>query len=196
MLFRSFCGKNDWIPAFYQTLPDLLPLYEHLGFSTLKIGEEAVVDLKGFSTSGKAAQDLRSARNKLSKLGYRIEFHQPPLPSFLVEELRLVSDAWLRLMKGSEKRFSVGWFDETYLRESLLALVRAPDGSIGAFANVLSPAPAQSAAIDLMRGWVMVLMAVDHGSMFFNAGRVARDSAGTWVAGSPLPLDQIGRAHV
>lgn len=161
--FQVLCGKNDWIPAFYQTLPDLLALYEQLGFSALKIGEEAVVDLKGFSTTGKASQDLRSARNKLSKLGYRIEFHHPPLPSMLVEELRVVSDAWLRLMKGSEKRFSVGWFDETYVRDSLVALVRAPDGSIGAFANVLSPAPAKSAAIDLMR----YRAEMPHGTMDF-----------------------------
>jgi len=47
------------------------------------------------------------------------------------------------------------------------------------------------AAIDWMRGLVMVLMAIDHASLFFNGGRVADDSAGMWRAGSALPLDQF-----
>lgn len=42
-----------------------------------------------------------------------------------------------------------------------------------------------------MRGFVMVLMVVDHASIFFNSGRVSEDSAASFVAGSPLPLDQF-----
>ncbi len=47
------------------------------------------------------------------------------------------------------------------------------------------------AAIDWMRGFVMVLMAVDHASMMLNAGRVSSDTAATWVAGTALPPDQF-----
>lgn len=42
--FKQFCTLNDWQPAFYQTLPDDLELYQSLNFKTLKIGEEAAVD--------------------------------------------------------------------------------------------------------------------------------------------------------
>jgi uncharacterized membrane protein len=37
----------------------------------------------------------------------------------------------------------------------------------------------------------MILMAVDHGSAIYNAGRVASDNAVMYVAGSALPLDQL-----
>jgi uncharacterized membrane protein len=47
------------------------------------------------------------------------------------------------------------------------------------------------AAIDWMRGIVMVLMAIDHASVFFNDGRVAEDSAAMYVAGSALPPVQF-----
>jgi uncharacterized membrane protein len=56
------------------------------------------------------------------------------------------------------------------------------------------------AAIDWMRGFVMVLMTVDHASMSFNAGRLATDSAylldpatgaAAWVSGTELPLAQF-----
>ncbi|MFN9629279.1 MAG: phosphatidylglycerol lysyltransferase domain-containing protein [Cyanobacteriota bacterium] len=149
--FQEVCRRNDWTPAFYQTQPELLELYESLGFRALKIGEEAIVDLKQFSTSGKAGQDLRAARNKLGKLGHHISFHQPPLDAALMAELRLVSEDWLRMKKGSEKRFSVGWFEEAYVRDSEVVVIRSPEGMLVAFANLLSTTNLRELTIDMMR---------------------------------------------
>ena len=55
------------------------------------------------------------------------------------------------------------------------------------------------AAIDWMRGFVMVLMTLDHASVMFNSGRIALDSAwpvdpftgGGWEPGSALPAPQF-----
>jgi uncharacterized membrane protein len=47
------------------------------------------------------------------------------------------------------------------------------------------------AAIDILRGLVMVLMALDHASETFNAGRLFGDSTYWYKPGSPLPLDQF-----
>jgi phosphatidylglycerol lysyltransferase len=161
--FQEFCRLNDWTPGFYQTQPELLELYAQLGFRVLKIGEEAVVDLIGFSTSGKASQDLRSARNKLTKLGHRVEFHQPPLPAALLQELRGISDEWLGMMHGSEKRFSVGWFEDAYLKETQVVAVRTPEGTISAFANLVSEFQLKEITIDMMRHRANML----HGTMDF-----------------------------
>ncbi len=46
-------------------------------------------------------------------------------------------------------------------------------------------------AIDWMRGLVMVLMAVDHSSGEFNAGRLFTDGAFVYRAGTPLPTAQF-----
>jgi uncharacterized membrane protein len=46
-------------------------------------------------------------------------------------------------------------------------------------------------AIDWMRGLVMVLMAVDHSSGEFNAGRLVTDGAFLYRAGTPLPTGQF-----
>jgi uncharacterized membrane protein len=46
-------------------------------------------------------------------------------------------------------------------------------------------------AIDWMRGLVMVLMAIDHASMFYNSGRFAKDSAGAWQVGASIPTAQF-----
>ena len=47
------------------------------------------------------------------------------------------------------------------------------------------------AALDWMRGLVMVLMAVDHSSKVFNAGRLVSDSFFTYRPGTPLPVLQF-----
>jgi len=46
-------------------------------------------------------------------------------------------------------------------------------------------------ALDWMRGLVMILMALDHASAFYNPDRLAVDSAATYSYGIFLPLDQF-----
>lgn len=149
--FQHFCKLNDWYLAFYQTLPDDLDLYRSLGFRVLQIGEEAIVDLHTFTLKGKANQNLRTAMNRLTKAGYQVKFYEPPLQDELLRQLKAVSDEWLHLMHGAEKQFSVGWFDNAYLRECKIAAVRAPDDHISAFANLVPEYQLNDIAIDLMR---------------------------------------------
>src|SRR5512140_584356 len=46
-------------------------------------------------------------------------------------------------------------------------------------------------AIDVMRGFVMILMTVDHASDVFNKGRLFTDGLFIWTPGTPLPLAQF-----
>lgn len=149
--FQQFCQQNDWYPAFYQTLPDDLELYQTLGFKTLKIGEEAIVDLKTFTLQGKAGRNLRNSINRFAKLGYQPKFYAPPLDGELLQQLESVSDEWLKMMRGSEKKFSLGWFDPSYLRECEIATVQNQTGVISAFANVVPEYQLNEITLDLMR---------------------------------------------
>jgi phosphatidylglycerol lysyltransferase len=149
--FREFCDRNDWYPAFYQTLVDDLGLYQSLGFHTLKIGEEAVVDLHQFTLDGKAGKNLRTAVNKFTKQGYRIQYYAPPISDGLLGELRAISDAWLEHMQGAEKKFSLGWFDTDYLQDCEIAVVEDHHGAPVAFANLVPEYQRNEATIDLMR---------------------------------------------
>jgi phosphatidylglycerol lysyltransferase len=161
--FQQFCQQNDWYPAFYQTLPDDLELYQSLGFKAIKIGEEAIVDLKIFTLQGKAGRNLRPSFNNLSKLGYKVKFYQPPLTNKLLKTLREISDEWLKMVQGSEKKFSLGWFEESYLRECEIAAVQKDSGEITAFANIIPEYQLNEITIDLMRQQ----KEVEHGTMDF-----------------------------
>jgi len=161
--FRDYCAQNDWQPAFYQTLPDYLEHYRAAGFDALCIGHEGVVDLTGFTLVGGAHKSLRAAINKLTKLGYRAELHQPPLPDSLLKELRAISDEWLATMEGGEMHFSLGWFDDDYIRNSPVMAVHTPEGLTSAFANLVPEYQRNEATIDLMRH----RRDVEHGTMDF-----------------------------
>lgn len=149
--FKAHCLKNDWLPAFYQTLPDYLEHYQSTGFNTLCIGHEAIVETASFSLSGKKYKSMRAAINRLVRLGYEAKVHQPPLRDNLLAELRLVSDEWLTMIRGREKRFSMGWFNNEYLRSGAVLAIHTPAGKINAFANIVTEYRHNEIAVDLMR---------------------------------------------
>jgi phosphatidylglycerol lysyltransferase len=149
--FRDLCAPNDWQSAFYQTLPDYVDHYRAQGFEALCIGNEAVVDLSRFRLEGGENKSVRSAVNRMTKMGYSAELAEPPLDEVLLDELAEVSDEWLARVKGAEKRFSLGYFDDDYLRSGPVMVVRGPDGAATAFANIVSEYQLSGITIDLMR---------------------------------------------
>lgn len=145
--FEAHCTAQGWKPAFYQTLPDQLEGYKKAGYDVLPVGHEGIVELAEFVPS----KSLKSNINKLLKKGFTTEVLQPRLDPALVAELRAISDEWLTMMNGSEKRFSLGWFDDEYIASGPVILVRTPEGKISAFANLIREFQKNELTIDLMR---------------------------------------------
>lgn len=149
--FRVFCSQNDWIPAFCMALPHHFNHYRTLGFDAMCLGHEAVVNLDEFKLEGNANKSFRKRFNRLSREGFRVVIHDPPIPATLLEKLRTVSDEWLSMTKGSEKRFFLGSFDEEYLHSGAIAVVYTPDGTATAFTNIVPEFQLNEITIDLMR---------------------------------------------
>jgi phosphatidylglycerol lysyltransferase len=151
---HEFCQlgeSNAWQPAFYQVLPDFLPAYHAAGFQQVCIGQEALIDLDLFTLEGAENKSLRTAWNKLTKSGYHTQVLPPPQPQPVLDELRHISDAWLALVHGVEKRFSLGWFLDEYIRACPIMVVSDPQGCTVSFANILSEYQHNEATIDMMR---------------------------------------------
>lgn len=149
--FRDYCSRNDWTPAFASTLPDYLEIYRSLGFEATCIGYEAIVDLKSFTLEGSQNKGLRNTISRMERNGYTTEVLLPPLEDKFIHELQQISDAWLTSRHGGEMHFSVGWFEENYIRYSPVIVVRGADGEIIAFANLVSEYQKNELTLDLMR---------------------------------------------
>lgn len=150
--FKDFCVRNDWTPAFVSTLPDYLGIYRNLGFDVICIGNEAIVDLSTFSLEGSQNKNLRNAVSRMERGGFSAEVLLPPIDDPILYKLHEISNAWLTSRHGGEMHFSDGWFEEQYIRNSHVIVVRAEDGaSIIAFANLVSEYQKNELTLDLMR---------------------------------------------
>jgi phosphatidylglycerol lysyltransferase len=148
--FREQCDRYDAWPVFYQVDAENLSLYLDHGFSLLKLGEEARIAISQFSLDGGSRKKLRLNRNRAQKEGCAFEIAPVEKVPDLLPTLKEISDAWLEGKHGSEKGFSLGFFDPDYLRRFPVAVVRA-NNEIVAFANVWPGAEKEELSVDLMR---------------------------------------------
>lgn len=148
--FRDLVDRYDGWPVFYQVSAETMGVYVDQGFSLLKLGEEARVKLSDFNLEGKRRQDFRTARNKHTKQGFTFKVLAPNEITPYLAQLKSVSDTWLKSKNGKEKGFSLGFYDEDYLRRSPCAIVEK-DGVVHAFASLWMTDDPEEIAIDLMR---------------------------------------------
>ncbi|MGY3856432.1 bifunctional lysylphosphatidylglycerol flippase/synthetase MprF [Aeromonas intestinalis] len=148
--FRELCDEQDANPVFYQVSARYLPLYLDLGLIPFKLGEEAIVDLKGFDLAGSRLRNLRQSHAKGKREGLSFEVVDVAQVAALLPALKAISDTWLRSKQGKEKGFSVGSFEPDYLALSPAALVWH-EGRIVGFANLWISDNKESLSIDLMR---------------------------------------------
>ncbi|KQQ68108.1 hypothetical protein ASF84_02945 [Pseudomonas sp. Leaf127] len=148
--FRDLCDVHHARPVFYQVRAENLPYYMDIGLTAIKLGEEARVDLRRFDidAKGKEMKDLRYTWNRGSRDGLSLEIHeagQAPL-----DELKVISDAWLSGKNVREKGFSLGRFTADYLQHFRIAIIRFQDKPV-AFANLLETSRLDLSSLDLMR---------------------------------------------
>lgn len=147
--FIALCAMNGWKPVFYQTKE--AESYETADLAAFAIGECAVMDLADFTLEGASNKELRNTLNRLERDGYRIQHHAAPQVPARIAALRAVSDEWLAGKAGSEKSFSLGAFEDGYIRASDVMTLEDADGRIVAFANFVHVPAIKQTSVDLMR---------------------------------------------
>ena len=148
--FKELVDLHAGIPVFYQVTRNHLPIYLDAGFSLVKLGEEAWVDLKRFTLEGGEGRKLRQAKAKAEKSGMTLEIIPAGQVAAILPELREVSDAWLLDREQREKGFSLGFWSERYLTQFDMAVIRLGEKAV-AFANIWVGAGNQQYSVDLMR---------------------------------------------
>jgi len=148
--FRELCDRSDSWPVFYEASAANLPLYLDIGLDPLKFGEEARVSLTTFSMEGSNRKPQRHVIRRTEREGGSFEVLPRTAVPDLLPQLRSVSDSWLEAKHTREKGFSLGCFDEHYLCEFPLAVVRSHDEIVG-FSNIWCGGEQEEISPDLMR---------------------------------------------
>jgi phosphatidylglycerol lysyltransferase len=149
--FLRFCKENDWAVGFHQVLPDYLAMYEGLGLKKLKIGDEAVVDLRAFTLDGKSARALRAKVHQIERADIGVQCYAPPLSARVLAQAKEVSDDWLQIPGRRERQFTLGRFEPEYLKSTPLFAIEEHGGRMLAFANLIPSYFPGETTIDLMR---------------------------------------------
>jgi phosphatidylglycerol lysyltransferase len=149
--FSVYCADNGWGLAFYETLPDFVPIYERCGFSRLRLGEDAVVDLTTFTLEGSQRKGLRTAVQKVERQGIEARRFEPPQTDEMLAQLQSVSDEWLQIPGRRERQFTLGRFDIEYVRNCPVMAAVSDEGAVQAFVNVVPSYRRGEISIDLMR---------------------------------------------
>ncbi|MFJ3959256.1 phosphatidylglycerol lysyltransferase domain-containing protein [Arthrobacter sp. NPDC090010] len=152
--FLDFCDEHNWTPVFYSFHPELLAVFEELGWRTMSVGEETVVHTPEFSMKGKHWQSVRTALNKAVREGHTTVWTSWAELSFAAStEIVAISEAWVAENKLPEMGFTLGGLDELKDPEVRLMLALDQDGRIEA---VTSWMPIQEN--DETVGWTLDFM--------------------------------------
>jgi phosphatidylglycerol lysyltransferase len=148
----AFAANIDRRPLFYQISIDWIPLLHDRGYHFFKLGEEAHVHLDRLTLEGHAGKLTRQILRRAERDGITFRIMQPPEIAQRLGELADISSEWLRAKEVTERQFSIGYFDDNYLRRFPCAVIEARDGGrLLAFANLLHGPRHEELSVDLMR---------------------------------------------
>ena len=71
--FVDMCDDRGWRPAVVAVREDRVPMYERLGLTSLYMGDEAVIDVEGFTLDTPRLRDVRQATNHTKRAGVTVE---------------------------------------------------------------------------------------------------------------------------
>ncbi len=189
--FIRAADAQDLSLVFYEISETLTMQLHEYGFDFMKFGEEGYVDVQNFSLAGTKRKGERALIHKFEREGYTYSWLKPPLTEQTLRELRMVSDDWLA--GRQEDGFSLGYFDDHYLNQAPVAVMRNHNGTIVSFASAMPTGTATTTSIDLMRSSTDAPSGIMDG-MFVNLFQQAKaDGFATFNMGM-APLANVGRS--
>jgi phosphatidylglycerol lysyltransferase len=148
--FHEICDRHDGWTVFYEVYGQNIGIYLDLGLTLFKIGEEARIPLENLFVEENDRRNLGRLHHKVERKGCTFEIVPPAQIGPLLPEFKKISDAWMEAKNTKEKKFSLGYFDEEYLKKFPAGIVQR-DGKIVAFANIFCGAEGEELSADLMR---------------------------------------------
>lgn len=200
--FAEYCDARGRTPVFYAVHEEYLPLFDSLGWSSVRVGEEAVLSPASWSLVGKAWQDVRSSINRAKRAGIGAVWAAwGELSLSNKTQIGEISEEWVADRGLPEMGFTLGGLDELAEPETRLLLAVRADGRVEAVTSWLpSWRSAESAgSTPVIDGWTLDVMRRRDGGMngaveFLIASmmeRAGREGA-RFVSLSTAPFASVG----
>ena len=149
--FLTFAGERDWRVAMLGAGERFLPLYRDLGLRVLYHGDEAVVDVTGFSLEGRGIRKVRQSVSRLEGQGYVAEVRYA---SEIDDELRADLEDVAREWRGEAAVKGFTMELDTLFRldghDAVFAIGRDPAGAVQGFLHLAVVRPARALSLSSM----------------------------------------------
>jgi lysyl-tRNA synthetase class 2 len=150
--FRAFAEQRGWTVGLVGASESWLPVYAAGGMRYLYLGDEAVVDVQGFSLAGGHRKGLRQACTRMQRHGYTVEFLDPATidPARVPGIVKMME---LNRRGDDERGFSMclGRLFDPKDQGLLLTVVTSPDGAPAAMCQFVPSPAVHGFSLDLMR---------------------------------------------
>lgn len=153
--FTDRCEADGLLPCLFSTTQAVADLANELGWRSVQIAEDTIVDLPRLEFKGKPWQDIRSAINRATKEG--IEFrlvHLAEQPFAVLAQVRAISEEWVGDKGLPEMGFTLGGVEEALDPAVRVGLAVDAEGSVHGVTSWL-PVHAPGGEI---RGWTLDVM--------------------------------------
>lgn len=153
--FTLFCSGQGWTPCFYSVPADLRDHAASLGWGSVQVAQETILELDAVSFKGKKFQDIRTAMNNAAKAGIRAEWTTyGTAPFTLLAQIQEISEEWVADKKMPEMGFTLGGLDE--LNDPDVRLLLAIDDShrvhaVASWLPVFNDGTIEGWTLDFMR---------------------------------------------
>jgi phosphatidylglycerol lysyltransferase len=153
--FLTHCRRLDRVPVVYQASSAGRATFVEAGFRMFKVGEEAIVDLTTFDTTGCRRANLRHTITRCRKDGVTFRWFAHGVPaeeSALLDQLEAIDNTW-RKTAGPAMGFTISHFDRASMAWQPVSVAM---GGLGA---ALGFTTYRKTGVD--GGWVLDLMRRD-----------------------------------
>jgi phosphatidylglycerol lysyltransferase len=203
--FTAFCETNGWTPSFYAIHDVEREELEAMGWSSIQVGTEMIIDPNQWQTRGKKWQDIRTAINKAKRDGITDVLTTYEEAGFdIQQQIVEISEQWAQMKALPEMKFTLGGIEE--LEDPRVALLYAVDEE-GTVLGVTSWLPTYREGrvigwtLDFMRhrtdspNGIMELLIARMAERLRDQGQADPDNAIEFMSLSAAPLAGMGEGR-
>ena len=144
------CRRHAWVPAVMGCSEAGGRAYARAGLSVLELGDEAVLNVDGFSTDGRAMRGVRQAVNRIERTGYTARVRRlSEIPQSERADLERTAAAWRGAQTERGFSMALGRFGDP-TDDACVLVTAEQDGQLRALLHFV-PWGSEGLSLDLMR---------------------------------------------
>nr|WP_272946750.1 DUF2156 domain-containing protein [Arthrobacter alpinus] len=111
--FTHHAADRGWTPCFYSVPQNTKEVTVDLGWGSVQVAQETILDLPGLSFKGKKFQDIRTALNKAANEGIHTQWvSYAKAPLAIADQIHAISEEWVADKRMPEMGFTLGGLEE------------------------------------------------------------------------------------